>query len=208
MREEGSGLCSRSTCGKRDQIYFPRDRSRLTLSYRPDRPRVEPESVPSSRISGRPPHAAAAALLEAAGLPTEDLADDKLEHFFLAGDSAAPVGLVGLELFGRVALLRSLVVTPVSRTAGIGRQLVAHAEAYAASRGVRSIYLLTTTAEGFFAARGYSRRRPRHRARADPVDARVRGPLSVDFRLHGEATREEGIDEAPHWAGLRGWLGD
>ncbi len=146
MRDKGSGLFS----ARSEQTNPP-------VENRPDRPPVEPESVPSSRISGRPPHAAAVALLEAAGLPTEDLADDKLEHFFLAGDSAAPVGLVGLELFGRVALLRSLVVTPVSRTAGIGRQLVAHAEAYAASRGVRSIYLLTTTAEGFFAARGYSR---------------------------------------------------
>jgi amino-acid N-acetyltransferase len=118
---------------------------------------VEPESVRSSRISGRPPRAAAVALLEAAALPTEDLADDKLEHFFLAGDSTAPVGLVGLELFGQLALLRSLVVIPGSRTTGIGTKLVAHAESYAASRGVSSIYLLTTTAEGFFAARGYSR---------------------------------------------------
>jgi amino-acid N-acetyltransferase len=118
---------------------------------------LEHKSDALSKISGRPGRAAAVALLEAAGLPTEDLADEKLEHFFLAGDRAAPAGLVGLELFGRVALLRSLVVAAAARTTGIGTKLVAHVEAFAASRGVRSIYLLTTTAEAFFAARGYSR---------------------------------------------------
>ena len=46
---------------------------------------------------------------------------------------------------------------PQSRAAGIGSRLVAHAEDYAARHGVRSVYLLTTTAEGFFAARGYVR---------------------------------------------------
>jgi amino-acid N-acetyltransferase len=58
--------------------------------------------------------------------------------------SSPPVGLVGLELHGRDALLRSLVVDPNSRTNGIGSQLVEHAENYARARGVDSIYLLTT----------------------------------------------------------------
>jgi amino-acid N-acetyltransferase len=110
----------------------------------------------SIEITARPTRAAAIALLRAAELPTEDLADEKLEHFFLAGDRVSPAGLVGLELYGRDALLRSLVVQPQSRAAGIGSQLVAHAEDHAARHGVRSVYLLTTTAEDFFAARGYA----------------------------------------------------
>ena len=111
----------------------------------------------SIQITARPTRAAAIALLRAAELPTEDLADEKLEHFFLAGDRASPAGLVGLELYGRDALLRSLVVQPRSRAAGVGSRLVAHAEDHAARHGVRSLYLLTTTAEDFFAARGYAR---------------------------------------------------
>jgi amino-acid N-acetyltransferase len=110
----------------------------------------------SIEITARPTRAAAIALLRAAELPTEDLADEKLEHFFLAGDRASPAGLVGLELYGRDALLRSLVVQPQSRAAGIGSRLVAHAEDHAARHGARSVYLLTTTAEDFFAARGYA----------------------------------------------------
>ena len=43
----------------------------------------------SIEINARPTRAAAIALLRAAELPTEDLADERLEHFFLAGDRAS-----------------------------------------------------------------------------------------------------------------------
>jgi amino-acid N-acetyltransferase len=107
-------------------------------------------------IHPRPPLGIATALLRSADLPTDDLELANLEHFFFAGDATDPVGLVGVELFGADALLRSLVVRPQARTAGLGSHLVTHAEDYARARGVRSMYLLTTTAEAFFRARGYS----------------------------------------------------
>ena len=113
--------------------------------------------MPQLSITERPPRSAAVALLQAANLPTEDLTDSHLKHFFIVGRPEAALGLIGLELFGRDALLRSLVVDPQARAAGIGSRLVAHAEAYARSCGVDSIYLLTTSAEEFFAARGYAR---------------------------------------------------
>jgi len=68
-----------------------------------------------------------------------------------------PTGLVGLEHFGDVALLRSLVVAPERRGRGEGLRLLGHAESQARSSGVRAIYLLTTTAEPFFAKCGYSK---------------------------------------------------
>lgn len=71
--------------------------------------------------------------------------------------SLRTVGIVGLDLSPPHALLRSLAVDEHARTHGVGAQLLAHAEQYAWSRGVRSLYLLTTTAEPFFAARGYVR---------------------------------------------------
>lgn len=95
-------------------------------------------------------------LLDGAGLPTSDLADVDLRDFFFAGARDAPVGLVGLQIVAPDALLRSLVVDVKHRSAGLGSQLVACAEEYSRSRGVRSIYLLTTTAERFFSARGYT----------------------------------------------------
>jgi amino-acid N-acetyltransferase len=108
-------------------------------------------------ISPNPPLAAAVALLSAAQLPTEDLTQAHCEHFFYEGTELAPRGLVGLELFGDVALLRSLVVAAAHRSSGAGSRLLAHAEQHARARQVRWLYLLTTTAEPFFAARGFVR---------------------------------------------------
>lgn len=108
-------------------------------------------------IHQRPALKTAKGLLEAADLPASDLSEAHLEHFFTAGPKTAPAGLVGLDLCGPHALLRSLVVIPGLRSAGIGSALVEHAESYARARGTRSIYLLTTTAETFFNRRGYER---------------------------------------------------
>lgn len=111
----------------------------------------------SISISPKPPLSMAVALLASARLPTEDLTERHCEHFFFAGSSNAPEGLVGLEIFGDVALLRSLVVRHPLRGVGAGSQLLAHAEQHARSRGVRHLYLLTTTAEDYFARRGFVR---------------------------------------------------
>jgi amino-acid N-acetyltransferase len=108
-------------------------------------------------IRERPPQLSVVALLEAEGLPASDLTESHLEHFFFTGSDGAPSALVGLEIYGEAALLRSLVVTADARTQGVGSALVQHAEGYAAARQVRSIYLLTTTAEAYFEHRGYRR---------------------------------------------------
>lgn len=110
---------------------------------------------PKVEIHSHPNLQAAMALLAAATLPVSDLDQDRLEHFFFVGPESAPDGLVGLQLCGAEALLRSLVVAPGRRAEGIGGALLAHAESYARTCGIRSIYLLTTTAERFFSRRGY-----------------------------------------------------
>lgn len=106
-------------------------------------------------IRSQPPLSIARAMLEAEGLPVADLTDANFEHFFFVGSDGSPSGLVGLEIHGADALLRSLVVCASERRKGLGAVLVRHAESYAASKGVRSVYLLTTTAETFFRQRGY-----------------------------------------------------
>ena len=100
--------------------------------------------------------AAIGALLRAADLPAEDFADH-LAHFLVARRGDTVVGAVGLELHGRDALLRSLVVAPAERGAGLGGRLVDQLAAMARRRGARRFYLLTTTAEAFFAHRGFAR---------------------------------------------------
>jgi amino-acid N-acetyltransferase len=108
-------------------------------------------------IRGRPPRSTAVALLQAQGLPVSDITGEHLEHFFFVGSDGSPTGLIGLELYGTNALLRSLVVAENARGKGLGSILIDHAEQYAASKGVGSIYLLTTTAEAFFKHLGYER---------------------------------------------------
>jgi len=108
-------------------------------------------------INAGPLPEAARGLLTAANLPISDLTDQQLTSFFYCGPAAAPSALIGLEIHGSDALLRSLVVDPTLRSAGLGSALVEHAEAYAAKHDVGTLYLLTTTAEAFFARRGYHR---------------------------------------------------
>jgi amino-acid N-acetyltransferase len=122
-------------------------------------------------IRGRPPRSIAVALLQAQGLPVSDITDEHLEHFFFVGSDGSPTGLVGLELYGTDALLRSLVVAENARRKGLGSTLIDHVEQYAASKYVRSIYLLTTTAEAFFKRLGYERI---ERSQAPPSIERTR----------------------------------
>jgi len=116
------------------------------------------EAHPGARtpIASKPERAAVAALLDAATLPSADLTDAHMEHFFFCGPAAAPTALVGVELCGSSALLRSLVVRPEHRSTGLGAALVERAEAHARAHGARAIYLLTTTADSFFARLGYA----------------------------------------------------
>ncbi len=99
--------------------------------------------------------AAVKRLLSEAELPAADLTEAHLAHFLARGPSDKPDGVVGLELYPPVALLRSLAVAPTSRGEGVGSALLADAERYARERKVTDVYLLTTTAEKFFASRGY-----------------------------------------------------
>ncbi len=94
-------------------------------------------------------------LLEDTGLPTADLCGSHRVRFLAVGSASAPHGVVGLECFGTVGLLRSLAVPPASRGQGLGKALVAAVEHAAGQSGVRRLFLLTTTAQAFFAALGY-----------------------------------------------------
>jgi amino-acid N-acetyltransferase len=104
-----------------------------------------------------PPALAVTRILGEAGLPYSDLTDAHLEHFFGCGSISAPDGIVGLELYESVALLRSLAVSSKCRGRGCGTALVAQAELFAQSQGAREICLLTTAAERFFEQLGYAR---------------------------------------------------
>jgi amino-acid N-acetyltransferase len=99
--------------------------------------------------------AAVTALLGANGLPTADLSP--ATALFAVRDARGLEGVVGIEVCGLVGLLRSLAVRADRRRGGLGSALVLEAERIAVTRGLQALYLLTTTAEPFFARRGYLR---------------------------------------------------
>lgn len=104
-------------------------------------------------------------LLSASGLPHDGLAD----HFtaaLIARDDDAVVGSAALELYGEAALLRSVAVAPALRGQGLGRELTSAALQLARARGVRRIYLLTTSAAGYFPTIGFT---PIERTEVDPA---------------------------------------
>jgi amino-acid N-acetyltransferase len=94
------------------------------------------------------------ALLEQAGLPHEDFSRH-LGNFLVAQEQGKVLGVVGFELDGTDALLRSLAVAPACRGRGLGDRLVLRAVMAAKALGAHRLHLLTTTAEGFFARRGF-----------------------------------------------------
>lgn len=77
-------------------------------------------------------------------------------HFMVADVDGEIVGAAGIETYAEGTLLRSVAVRPAWRGAGIGRALVAAALDMASQAGARDVYLLTTTAEGYFPRLGFA----------------------------------------------------
>lgn len=94
--------------------------------------------------------------LAEAHLPHDDV-EPHLRHFILASEDEVITGIVGLEIYGHIGLLRSLVVAQDARKRGIGRDLCESLYQHALAQGVRDLYLLTVDAEDYFSARGFSR---------------------------------------------------
>jgi len=102
-------------------------------------------------------HQAVVHLLAGCELPTVDVNAALLRTFIAARTANALAGVVGIEPLDHTALLRSLAVAPAHRGLGIGSRLCDEAESLARARGIAQLYLLTTTAADWFAARGYAR---------------------------------------------------
>lgn len=95
------------------------------------------------------------ALLAEAQLPTSDIWISRSLNLLGVREDGRLVGVVGIEHYGQIGLLRSLAVAERRRNSGFGASLVSNAEAWAAAHGIRTLYLLTTTAAEFFARLGY-----------------------------------------------------
>ncbi len=94
-------------------------------------------------------------LLAEFGLPTQGVVDF-LDNFVVVELEGGLIGVGGIEFHGRHALLRSLAVSPEHRGCGIATAICDHLEAQALRHGIESIFILTETAEQFFADRSYA----------------------------------------------------
>ena len=94
-------------------------------------------------------------LVRAVHLPPDGIAET-IAYFWVAREGERIVGTVGLEIYDDLALLRSLAVTPELQRTGLGRALTETVLSYLTARQFRAVYLLTTTAEAFFARHGFN----------------------------------------------------
>ena len=95
-------------------------------------------------------------LLSQAKLPTQDLTLEKLKYFLVArAKDGSVVGVIGVELYQEVGLLRSLVVHPSHQGKGLGKRLTRELESFAQQKSIKTLFLLTTTAAEFFPKLGY-----------------------------------------------------
>lgn len=81
--------------------------------------------------------------------------DDHWQAFVIARDGGEIVACGGAELYGDAALLRSIAVRADRRNNAIGDRIVQRILELIARRGVRNVFLLTTTAERYFEKRGF-----------------------------------------------------
>jgi protein-tyrosine-phosphatase/N-acetylglutamate synthase-like GNAT family acetyltransferase len=107
----------------------------------------------------RPAHAgdlgAAQSLLRSCALPAEITANQLAEAYVIAEMEREVVGVAGVEQYGSHGLLRSVAVVPRLRGSGLGAALVAERIAWADSRGIASLFLLTMNADRYFARHGF-----------------------------------------------------
>ena len=114
------------------------------------------DDLPRIRAAERADLAAIERLLTVSGLPLDGVRD-ALDGFVVAQFNNDLVGVAGLEVCCDNALLRSVAVSPDWRSHGLGRALVTRVISDAEARGIRALYLLTTTAERYFPTFGFQR---------------------------------------------------
>ena len=95
-------------------------------------------------------------LLVGSLLPSRDVGGAD-QRFIVASENGRLIGCAGLQVAGQDGLVRSMAVHWTRRNAGLGSKLHERLLFEAVLAGVRTLYVVTTTAEDFFAGHGYRR---------------------------------------------------
>lgn len=102
-----------------------------------------------------------------AGLPAGDIASHAGSFYRFAKPLGQTVGYGGLERSNDDALLRSLIVLPAFRGQGFGKAIALALERIAVTASLKTLHVLTMSAEGLFTKLGYG------------VDARANAPAGI-----------------------------
>ncbi|MBI4243697.1 MAG: GNAT family N-acetyltransferase [Planctomycetes bacterium] len=94
-------------------------------------------------------------LLSESTLPYQDISDH-LNNFIVAKENGRLIGSIAIEHYKQIGLLRSLAVLGSYRNKGTGKALYERLISHAHLLGIKKIYLLTSSAEKFFAKLGFS----------------------------------------------------
>lgn len=94
--------------------------------------------------------------LTSAALPLDGLREQFGEAFAVAVHDGKVIGVEGIEVYGEDGLLRSAAVLDAWRGQGVGDALTRDRIAWARRRGLRSLFLLTTTAGDWFPRFGFA----------------------------------------------------
>jgi len=95
-------------------------------------------------------------LLVGSLLPSRDVGGAS-QRFIVATENGRPIGCAGLQVAGQDGLVRSMAVHWTRRNAGLGSRLHERLLFEAVLAGVRTLYVVTTTAEDFFAGHGFKK---------------------------------------------------
>lgn len=87
---------------------------------------------------------------------TEEV-EENIENFWIICEGKEIIGCAGLEIYGKVALLRSVAIRKDRQHKGLGQTLTRSILAFAKKRKVKKLYLLTLTAADFFRKFGFRR---------------------------------------------------
>ena len=162
-------------------------------------------TTPSLRPATKADWPAIEALLLANKLPT-DGAQAHLNTYLLAVANGEVVGSAGAEVYGHIALLRSVAVAPGLHKQGIGKLLLDRLLLEAGRRDIRRLYLLTVTAPEYFAQFGFKRGKIEDAPEALKASAELQGacPACAAFMsltLQETARRNEALPVAVLGAG-------
>ena len=108
--------------------------------------------------SARPDDAGAVEIaLRDSELPLDGLHDQFGDGYAVAEVNGELIGVEGIEVYGSDGLLRSAAVVSAWRGKGVGDALTRDRIEWARRRGLKSLYLLTTTAGDYWPRFGFAR---------------------------------------------------